>query len=797
VDGKAHDWFELYNGSPADIDLSGYVLSNSLTNKTQFPIPSGYQIPANGFLLVWADNNSSQNSTNDPSLHISFKLSASGESIALFTPNGALVDGVTFGPQTNDISQGRWPDGAPSPFVFMTGPTPGLPNTIGGTNSAPRLNAIANQTVALGSSISLAITATDRDANQTLTFILADGAPSGSSINPSSGIFNFTPGPDVITGVYPVTVTVTDNGFPALSDSKLFTITVTNPAPTNSPPVLSPIGNQSVALGGSLAVAVSATDPDANQTLTYSLNPGAPNGAAINAGSGLFTFTPGAGVLAGGYPVTVTVTDNGTPPLSDSKSFTVTVTKPSPTNSPPVISPIADRTVALGSSLSFNVVATDPDPNQTLTYGLNPGAPNGAAIKASSGLFTFTPGPGVIAGAYPVTLTVTDNGAPPLSDSKSFTITVTNPAPTNSPPVLSPITNRTVRVGASLSFTVTATDPDANQTLTYGLNPVIPNGAVINPTNGLFTFVAGDGVAAGDYPVSVTVTDNGAPPLSDTKSFIITITNPVPTNLPPVLSLITNRTVSLGGSLTFTVTATDPNANQTLTYSLNPGAPSGASLNSTNGAFSFTSGAGVGTYPITVTVTDNGSPPLSDSTSFTITVTNAPPANSPPVLNPIADRTVALGGTLSFLVTATDPDANQTLTFGLNPGAPAGAAINPDHGVFSFAPGAGIAAGTYPVTVTVIDNGAPPLSDSKTFTITVTNPAAFRLSSVSIDNSRRVTLTWSSQPQATYAVLFKTDLSQTTWQSLAQLSAVGSTLSFTDASATDARRFYIVQQVNP
>ena len=75
---------------PATVDLSGYYFSNDLTNKTKFEVPSGYTIPAHGFLLVWADNNSGQNNPGDSALHVNFKLSKSGEAIAIFTPDGKL-----------------------------------------------------------------------------------------------------------------------------------------------------------------------------------------------------------------------------------------------------------------------------------------------------------------------------------------------------------------------------------------------------------------------------------------------------------------------------------------------------------------------------------------------------------------------------------------------------------------------------------------------------------------------------------------------------------------------------------
>ena len=96
--------------------------------------------------------------------------------------------------------------------------------------------------------------------------------------------------------------------------------------------------------------------------------------------------------------------------------------------------PIGDRTVDEGSSLAFTVKASDTDlPAQSLTFSLDPGAPDGASIDPGTGGFTWTPTEAQSPGAYPITVRVTDHGEPPLSDALSFTVTVNE---VNDPPVL-------------------------------------------------------------------------------------------------------------------------------------------------------------------------------------------------------------------------------------------------------------------------------------------------------------------------------------------------------------------------
>ena len=75
ANGQFEPWFELYNGGPTNVNLAGYYLTSSPTNLFQFQIPSGYSLAPGGFLLVWADGLTGQNSGSD--LHVNFSLQSS------------------------------------------------------------------------------------------------------------------------------------------------------------------------------------------------------------------------------------------------------------------------------------------------------------------------------------------------------------------------------------------------------------------------------------------------------------------------------------------------------------------------------------------------------------------------------------------------------------------------------------------------------------------------------------------------------------------------------------------------
>ncbi|MCI0745467.1 MAG: lamin tail domain-containing protein [Verrucomicrobia subdivision 3 bacterium] len=154
ADDAADDWFELYNPNSFAVDLGGLFLTDNLTNKFQFEIPDNghFRIPPLGYLLVWADGETGQNSTNRADLHVNFQLRQAGEAIGLFAADGALIDAVTFGAQTNDISQGRYPEGTGAVY-FMPLPSPGAANP----NPNPSAPEILSITLA-GGQISLITT---------------------------------------------------------------------------------------------------------------------------------------------------------------------------------------------------------------------------------------------------------------------------------------------------------------------------------------------------------------------------------------------------------------------------------------------------------------------------------------------------------------------------------------------------------------------------------------------------------------------------------------------------------------
>ncbi len=131
-DGEFDDWIELYNKGNVDIDLTGYFLSDKADNLDKYDFPEGTTIPAQGYLVIWADEDGSQEG-----LHANFKLSASGEAVFLVNPDTVVIDEITFGEQTTDLSLARRPNGTGE---FSIGEPTFNANNDGGTTGLHPVN---------------------------------------------------------------------------------------------------------------------------------------------------------------------------------------------------------------------------------------------------------------------------------------------------------------------------------------------------------------------------------------------------------------------------------------------------------------------------------------------------------------------------------------------------------------------------------------------------------------------------------------------------------------------------------
>lgn len=104
--GEFDDWIELYNKTANPVDLTGYIITDNEFNLTKYSLPAATIMPANSYLIIWADEDGGQGN-----FHANFQLSGSGEKIMLLNPLGQIADEVTYGQQVDDQGYARIPNG--------------------------------------------------------------------------------------------------------------------------------------------------------------------------------------------------------------------------------------------------------------------------------------------------------------------------------------------------------------------------------------------------------------------------------------------------------------------------------------------------------------------------------------------------------------------------------------------------------------------------------------------------------------------------------------------------------------
>ena len=516
ADGQYEDWFELHNGGTNAVDLSGFYLTDRLTNAltAMFRIPSGYPIPPGGFLRVWADNEPSQNKPGVDDLHVDFSLAREGESVGLFDPSGVLVDGVTFGAQTNDVSLGRFPDGGPAPLYAMEVPTPGQPNVLAGGNRPPVFAPVAPISVPEQEPVVFTAAAVDPDAGQTVRYSLGPDAPAGAVIDPVSGRFEWSTSETDGPGVYAFLVRASDNGTPVRTGQVRVQVTVRE---VNRPPLVPTEVLAEAREGIEFRTRLEATDPDRpDQGLRFELVGPAPAGLSL-AADGQVVWVPDES--SGGSTVTFAyrVVDDGVPALASVGSLRVRVLE---IDNVPRFDPPAPQSLTEGKAWTLVLSASDPE-GTPVRFRVDGPSPEGFVLDPQTGVASWTPTESQGPASVVVLIRAFDSSPEPQSTVRELLLEV---AEVNEPPILEPIAPVTADEGRLVSFTARASDPDLPaQTLRFSLEPGAPAGAAIDPVSGRFQWTPEDDTGGSVQAITVRVTDDGPGNLGTTRRFEVTV----------------------------------------------------------------------------------------------------------------------------------------------------------------------------------------------------------------------------------------------------------------------------------
>ena len=188
------------------------------------------------------------------------------------------------------------------------------------------------------------------------------------------------------------------------------------------------------------------------------------------------------------------------------------------------------------------------------------------------------------------------------------------------PPVLAAIGNRTIGEGEALLFAVVATDPDGDAAVLSVEN--LPEGAEFDEAEGVFSWTPGFEEAGLYEDIVFTAVDGADDAVSVSETIAILVND---TNRPPVLETIGNVEVAEEGTLTITLSATDPDGDN-ITYFMN-NLPDGAEFDTDTATLTYAPVLGdEGDYAVIAGAQDDGEPVQSDTEAFVISVTPLDPS---------------------------------------------------------------------------------------------------------------------------------------------------------------------------
>ena len=290
-------------------------------------------------------------------------------------------------------------------------------------NNSPSVNAGTDQTVNVGSQVTLTGSGSDPDSDE-LTYSWQQNSGPTVTLAGSGLVRTFTP---TGAGSYIFTLTATDAR--GLQGADTIVITVNDSTlPPNNPPSANAGQDQTSLVGVAVVLVGSGSDPD-DEALTYSWQQTDGPAVAVsgNDGDSIRSFTP---TSVGSYIFTLTVTDARGVSGADSVVITITNTPP-PNNQAPTANAGADQTVQIGTQVTLSGLASNDPDNNVLTYNWQ--QTGGLTVVLSANIAAQ---PTFVAPNQPTLLTfqliVTDNsGASSVADEVQVTVTEGPVIPTN------------------------------------------------------------------------------------------------------------------------------------------------------------------------------------------------------------------------------------------------------------------------------------------------------------------------------------------------------------------------------
>ena len=459
-----------------------------------------------------------------------------------------------------------------------------------------------------------------------------DDNPTGATLT-SDGILTWTPTEDQL-GVQEFVILAVDEGSPPLADAEVLVIEVFE---GNNAPDLADISDVEATEGVTVTVTISATDEDDGDTLTFIFDPDAtiPDGVTLTDqgnNTAVISWTPAEGET-GDFVFTVLVIDDGSPTMSDSETFTITVSEAEDPNEAPVA--VADSySVETGGELtttaSTGVLQNDTDGDgDSLTAVLVSTVANGTLNWSSDGSFTYTPDSS-FEGTDSFVYKANDGEA----DSSQVTVTLSVVGETHAPVATDDeyetVEDTILTVYADEGVLANDTDADGD-TLSVEIVANPEHGTVVLNSNGSFSYSPESGYYGSD---SFTYKASDGADSSETATVTIVVEeNVAPAGTADAYNVISGAVLEVAADSGVLANDTDDNG-QSLTASITSAPLYGTLTLQSDGSFVYSSSSSYsgsdsfqyvaydgslssGEVTVTITVRENNAP-VAEADSYSV-----------------------------------------------------------------------------------------------------------------------------------------------------------------------------------
>ncbi len=553
----------------------------------------------------------------------------------------------------------------------------------------------------VGTAVGVTAFATDADATDTVTYSLSSNPGGFFAIDANTGVVTVAGDLDAETAASH-TIEVTATSSDGSTSVQNFTIDV---ADVNDNAATFTSGTDAAAdedaTTSDVLYTATATDPDASDTLTYSLSDDAGGLFTIDADTGEVTLADGRSLdyeTATSHDITVEVSDGThvtaqtvTIDVNDVNEASVSAVSDTDASANAV-----DEGVAVGTVVGITAMASDADGTDSVTYSLSDDAGGLFAIDANTGVVTVA-GDLDAETAASHTIEVTATSSDGSTSVQNFTVAVNDVNET----ALSAVSDsdagdnavsEDAAVGTAVGVTAFATDADATDTVTYSLSSNPGGFFAIDANTGVVT-VAGDldAETAASHTIEVTATSSDGSTSVQNFTIDVADVNDNAATFTSGTDAAADEDATTSDVL-YTATATDPDASDTLTYSLSDDAGGLFTIDADTGEVTLADGRSLDyetatSHDITVEVSDGTHV---TAQTVTIDVNDVNEASVSAVSDTDAsanavDEGVAVGTVVGITAMASDADGTDSVTYSLSDDAGGLFAIDANTGVVTVA----------------------------------------------------------------------------------------------------------------